>query len=60
MYKLGLNFEHVIVSSKETGSSVLDTLKKFKMYGVSSVDIFADKIIGDPFGYKKRFISSRG
>ena len=47
MYKLGINFEHVPVSANETGSSVLDTLKKFKMYGISSVDILSNKIIND-------------
>ena len=39
MYKLGLNFEHIKVASKENNVSVFEVLKKIKMYGVSSLDV---------------------
>lgn len=44
MYKLGLNFEHVIKISSELGVSTIEALKKVKMYGVTTLDVAIERI----------------
>ena len=58
MYKLGVNFENVLASSNETNLSVFETLKKLKMYGISSVDIMSSRIIDDVSDVKKDLLLS--
>lgn len=47
MYKLGINYEHVLMAAKERNVSVLETLKKLKMYGITTLDVRVDRLLDD-------------
>lgn len=57
MYNIGLNYEHVPVSASETGLSILETLKKFKMYGVTTLDVHVDRLLSGDDTFKNILLS---
>ena len=58
MHKLGINFEHVVASANESNTSIFETLKKLKLYGISSVDILSSRIFCDASPVKKDLLLS--
>ena len=57
MYNIGLNYEHVPVSANETGLTILETLKKFKMYGVTTLDVHVDRLLSGDDTFKNILLS---
>lgn len=57
MNKLGINFENVLSIQGELNITVLETLKKLKLMGVSSLDVKFERLTGEN-SYMKEIITS--
>ena len=57
MNKLGINFENVLSIKAELNITLLETLKKLKSIGVSSLDVKFERLTGEN-SYMKEILSS--